>query len=62
MYVTCIYIYIYIYIIYIYIYIYILNIYREYLLCPQSNSSDSFLQTCINLSNNDSNFLTLKVG
>ena len=26
----------------------ILYIYREYLLCLQSNASDSFLQTCIN--------------
>ena len=33
--------------IYIYIYIYILNIYREYLLCLQSNATCSFLQTCI---------------
>ena len=31
-----------------YIYIYILNIYREYLLCLQSNASGSFLQTFIN--------------
>ena len=28
--------------------IYILNIYREYLLCAQSNESGSFSQTCIN--------------
>ena len=27
---------------------YILNIYREYLLCLQSNARGSFLQTCIN--------------
>ena len=27
---------------------YILHIYREYLFCLQSNTSDSFLQTCIN--------------
>ena len=33
--------------IYIYIYIYILYIYCEYLLCPQSNPSGSFLQQCI---------------
>ena len=29
------------------IYVYILNIYREYLLCLQSNISGSFFQTCI---------------
>ena len=28
--------------------IYVLNIYRQYLLCQQSNASDRFLQTCIN--------------
>ena len=27
---------------------YLLNIYREYLLCLQSNASGSFLQKCIN--------------
>ena len=32
----------------IYIYIYILNFSGEYLVCPQSNASGSFLQTCIN--------------
>ena len=26
----------------------ILNIYKEYLLCPQFNANASFLQTCIN--------------
>ena len=31
------------------IYVYILNIYREYLLCLQSNISGSFFQTCIML-------------
>ena len=34
--------------IYIYIYIYTLNIYRKYLLRPQSNASGSFLKTSIN--------------
>ena len=28
--------------------IYVSNIYREHLLCPQSNASSSFLQPCIN--------------